>query len=80
MARIRGVEPKEAGPVIRFAYWLTRRKLGRLIMPLKITAHHPRIFRAYMQMEVGQQAARSVDRALKALVQVKVASLIGCPF
>jgi hypothetical protein len=31
-------------------------------------------------MEMGQEAARSVDAGLKALVSIKVAMEIGCPF
>jgi len=80
MARIDGVEARQAGLFVRFAYWLTRRKLGRVVAPVKITAHHPRLLRAMAAMEMGQEAARSVDAPLKMLAQIKVAMLIGCPF
>ena len=46
MARIPGVEPKEAGLFTRIAYFMTKRRLGRVIMPIKIKAHHPRLLRA----------------------------------
>jgi hypothetical protein len=59
---------------------MTRRKVGRVVLPIKVTAHHPRLLRAVAAMEMGQAAARSVGAALKALVQVKVAMLVGCPF
>ena len=80
MARIEGVEPQKTGWFVRFIYWMTRRKLGRLILPVKIAAHHPRLLRAVGEMEQGQMAARSVDAGLKALAEVKVAMMIGCPF
>ena len=80
MPRIQGIEKAEAGFLVRLAYWLTKRKLGRVIVPVKIVARHPRLLRAYAHMELGQEAASSVDVRLKALVQVKVAMLIGCPF
>jgi hypothetical protein len=80
MARIQGVEERNAGLFVRLAYWLTRRKLGRLIEPVKITAHHPRLLRAVAGMEMGQQAARSVPADLKALASIKAAMLVGCPF
>jgi hypothetical protein len=80
MARIDGVEARQAGLFVRFAYWLTRRKLGRVVTPVKITAHHPRLLRAMAAMEMGQEAARSVEAPLKMLAQIKVALLIGCPF
>lgn len=80
MARIEGLPANKAGLYARFAYWLTRRKLGRMLEPITITAHHPRLLRAMGGMEMGQAAAHSVDAQLKTLVQIKVAMLIGCPF
>ena len=86
MARMSGLEPHQAGWYTRFVYWLVRRGIGkltgssRLIEPVKITAHHPRLLKAYGQMEMGQGAATSVPASVKALADIKVATLIGCPF
>ena len=80
MARIAGVEPEQAGWFVRFVYWMVRRKLGRVVLPIKIAAHHPRLLRSVGEMEAGQMAARSVDAGLKSLAEVKVATLIGCSF
>jgi 4-carboxymuconolactone decarboxylase len=86
MARMNGVEPSQAGWYTRLVYWLVRRTIGKitgksqLVEPVKITAHHPRLLKAYGQMEMGQAAATSVPAALKALASIKVATLIGCPF
>jgi hypothetical protein len=86
MARMNGVEPHQAGWFTRLVYWLVRRSIGkitgsrRLVEPVKITAHHPRLLKAYGQMERGQGAATSVPAPLKALAGIKAATLIGCPF
>jgi hypothetical protein len=80
MARIHGVEPQQAGLFVRLVYCFTRRKLGRVVLPVKISAHHLRLLRALVEMEQGQMAAKSVDAALKSLASVKVATLVGCPF
>jgi hypothetical protein len=86
MARIQGVEPAEAGWFTRLVYWLVRRKMGkltgrnRLIEPITVTAHHPRLLKAMGQMEMGQEAARSVPVRLKSLASIKAATLVGCPF
>lgn len=86
MARIGGVEPDQAGLLMRLVYWVVRRKLrkltGRACVPetIKITAHHPRLSWATGQMELGQEAARSVPAALKMLACVRAATLIGCPY
>jgi hypothetical protein len=86
MARIKGVEPHEAGLFTRFVYWLVRRKVGaiaghpRVVEPVKITAHHPRLLRAYGDMERGQEAATSVPTRLKTLASIQTSMLVGCPF
>lgn len=86
MARIQGLEPSEAGWLTRLTYWLVRRKIGKitdrkvLVEPVKITAHHPRLLRAMGQMEMGQEAARSMPASLKSLAGIKAATMIGCPF
>ena len=86
MAGMNGLEPDQAGWFKRIVYGIVRRKVGkrtgnaRLIEPVKIAAHHTRLLRAFGQMEMGQEAARSIPAALKSLVDIKAAMLIGCPF
>lgn len=80
MARIRGIEAKEAGLVTRFLYWMTKRRLGRVVLPFQITAHQPRLLRAIGEMEMKQHALETVEPRLKALAGIKTALLIGCHF
>jgi len=86
MPRMTGVEPDRAGLFTRIVYWMARRKLKkltgqeRLVEPLKITAHHSRLLMALGQMEMGQEAARTVPSSLKSLASIQAATLIGCPF
>ena len=80
MARIPGVEPSEAGLLARIAYWFVKRKLGRVIMPVKIHAHHSRLLRGVASMQMAQEAAGTLDRGLKCLAEVLVARRVGCPF
>ncbi len=72
--------PERAGLFVRLAYWFTKRKFGRVMEAVKITAHSPRLLRALSQMEVAQAKLKSVDAALVALAEIKVAAMIGCPF
>ena len=65
---------------MRFFYWMVKRKIGRVVLPVKVAAHHPRLLRSLGEMETGQMAAKSVDAGLKSLASVKTAMLIGCPF
>jgi len=80
MARIQGVEASQAGLFTRFLYWMTRRKVGRVILPFKVTAHQPRLLAAVGGMEMAQHALQTVDAKLKALASIKTATLVGCPF
>jgi 4-carboxymuconolactone decarboxylase len=86
MPRLAGVESQDAGLFTRLIYWFVRRGIGaltgqaRLVEPIKITAHHPRLLRAYGEMERGQAAAQSVPANLKTLASIKTAMLVGCPF
>jgi len=84
MARIAGAPANSGGPVRRLfvagLYWLTKRRLGRLIMPVQVTAHHPTILWGYGQMEQAQAGSKLVDGRLKWLAELRVATLVGCPF
>jgi len=84
MARISGA-PRNQGGLLRrlfvgIVYSITQRRLGRVIMPIRVTAHHPRVFWGYLQMEQSQMSSKLVDEKLKGLAQLRVATLIGCPF
>ncbi len=80
MARIQGVDGKQAGLFVRLAYWFCKRKVGRVIEPIRVHAHVPRLLRGLAAMEMAQEAVRSVDPLVKAIAQIRVATRIGCPF
>jgi hypothetical protein len=84
MARLRGADPRSqgllSGLLTRAAYALTKRKVGRVVTPVQIVAHHSRILWGQAQMELSFGASRLVDAGLKNLAQLRVATLIGCPF
>jgi hypothetical protein len=66
--------------LVGIVYTLTRRRLGRVIMPIQVTAHHSKIFWGYIQMEQSQMSSKLVDPKLKGLAELRVATLVGCPF
>jgi len=84
MARISGASANQGGLLRRLflsiVYSLTRRKVGRVVMPVQVTAHHPTILWGYGQMEQSQLGSKLVDAKLKGLAQLRVATLVGCPF
>jgi hypothetical protein len=86
MAYMKGIDRAEAGWFTQLVYWFVRRSLrkvtgkDRLIEPVKVAAHHPRLLRAMGQMEGGVAAAKSVPAKLKQLASLQTARLTGCPF
>ncbi len=84
MARIQGAPIHRGGPLRRLfvgiVYSLTRRKVGHVVMPVQVTAHHPKILWGYGQMEQSQMGSKFVDHKLKGLAELRVATLVGCPF
>jgi hypothetical protein len=84
MARISGADPSRqsffSGMFTRIVYALTRRKVGRVVMPVQVTAHHPAVLWGYGQMEQSLLSSHRVDAALKKLATLQVATLVGCPF
>jgi len=84
MARISGAPSNQGGLLRRLfvglVYSLTRRRLGRVVMPVQVTAHHSKLFWGYVQMEQSQMGSKLVDAKLKGLAELRVATLVGCPF
>ena len=70
MARIPGALRNQGGLMRRLfvviVYSLTQRRLGRVIMPIQVTAHHPRIFWGYLEMEQLRRAGLSFAQIFKA--------------
>lgn len=57
-----------------------RQRFGRDLAPFGVTAHNPAVLDAMMGFEQGVAAADRLPAALKHLVNLKVAALLGCPF
>ena len=82
--RIAGADPKQqswiSGCFTRLVYRMTKKKLGHVAGPMQIIAHHPRIMWGYGQMEQSLSGAAVVPAELKHLAEMRVATLVGCPF
>ncbi len=88
MTRVAGVSASEAGPYVRLAYFFTRRGLGRLagrqpermIEPLEMYAHLPGLLRGYGSLEQATARLHRVDKRLRALAELKAATLTHCEY
>ena len=80
MAYILSRSVQGSGLFVRLAYWLARRRMGRVPAPVGVMAHHPGVLAAAAAFELSFERARDVDVRLKELAMVKAASLVGCRF
>jgi hypothetical protein len=80
MARIEGVEPKQTSFLMRQVFKKVRKMLGRDLTPQKIQARVPRLFwfNVLGLWLVGEKA--KVPARLRALVTLRTAVRVGCPF
>ncbi len=88
MARIAGVAPGQAGPVVKLVYRFMRRGTQRMtgrapargsgIEPLEIWAHRPKMMSGMGKFQQAVRKGDAVDERLKNLVELKGAQMIGC--
>jgi hypothetical protein len=79
MTRIAGVSAREAGPLVKLAYFFTRRQIARLtgretermIEPLEMYAHVPGLLRGYARLEQATAKLHRFDERLKNLAELK---------
>jgi AhpD family alkylhydroperoxidase len=88
MARIPGVEDRGAGLTVKLAYRFTRRGLAkltgrepeRMLEPVEMYAHIPRLLSGYGKLEQATAKLHGVDRRLRGLAELKAATLTHCEY
>jgi len=80
MARIEGIDPKRTSFLMRGVFRKVRSIIGRDLTPMKIQARVPRLFWfGILGMWLLDQKAKVAPR-LRALVTLRTAVRVGCPF
>jgi AhpD family alkylhydroperoxidase len=88
MSRIAGVKTNKTGPLTRVILSVARRRTGqltgrrteRMIEPLEVYAHRPRLLIGYGMMEDATARLHRVDERLKVLAELKAATLTRCEY
>ena len=80
MERAIGISESQTGWITRFLYRALKKRIGRGSKAKTLAAHHTPTFVATTWMDAVCASARSVPPVVKELVQLKVATLVGCPF
>jgi len=80
MARVKGIDPKQAPFAMRQVFKKIRKMLGRDLTPQKIAARVPRVFWLSVLAEwlPGQRA--KVPQRQRMLLTLRTAVRVGCPF
>ena len=92
MTHFAGAPPRQAGPLVKLAYFFTRRHYARLtgretrlinermLEPLKMYAHVPGLLRAIAGLEQATARLHRLDDRLKYLAELKAATLTHCEY
>lgn len=80
MARIEGIDPKNAPFMTGFIFKKIRKIFGKDLTAQKIAARVPRVFwvNALGEWLLGQKA--KVPLRQRSIVQLRTATRVGCPF
>ena len=78
--RIQGLSEENAADQARPFYELARQRFGKLPDPLTVMAYNPAVLSAHVKYDESFNRSELVDKGLKELAQIKVATLIGCPW
>lgn len=80
MTRIQGLPDRAGGLFARLAFFMARRRLGRVPGPLRVQARHASVLAAVGGFEMALERATRVDPVAKSLAMLRAATLVGCPF
>ncbi len=71
MTRIDGVSTRNASPLVRLVYRLSRRRLGRDVEPIAVYAHAPGLLLGYGVLEQATAGQHRVQEHLKVLAETE---------
>lgn len=80
MARIEGIDSTRTSFLMRQVFRQVHKVFGKDLTPQKIQARVPRVFwvNTIAELLLGQKA--NVPRRQRAIVQLRTAARVGCPF
>ena len=80
MARIMGLDKKQAPWHLRWFYGVMRKMFGKDLTPAKIQMRLPGAMWGSIAMEAGLGRKRRVSLRYLQLAKVRTAARVGCPF
>lgn len=80
MPRISELPREDADPDVLAVYDDLTNRYGTVLQSVAVTARHTQVLDAYLGFERGMRRARRLEPALKHLIELKVATHLGCAF
>lgn len=80
MARISGLEKKQAPWHLRWFYGVMRKMFGKELTPVKLQMRRPGLVWGGIAMDAGLLRKRRVSLRYIQLGKVRTAARVGCPF
>ena len=80
MARITGLEKRDAPWHLRWFYTAMRKMFGKDLTPVKLQMRLPGLVWGSIAMEAGLGGKRKVSLRHIQLAKVRTAARVGCPF
>ena len=88
MSRLTGVSDRDAGLGAKIAFFFTKRKLAqmtgletaRMLEPLRMYAHIPRLLNAYGRLEQAESKLDILSPRHRALAELKSATTVRCEY
>lgn len=80
MPRVKPVEHPDGNAILEEIYARDRETLGEVLNTTKVYAHCPPILRAAKLLGKALEESGLLDPQLRALINVRVAQINGCPF
>lgn len=80
MPRVREIEDPGDDPILQEVFAKEREQFGYLLNPTRVQAHRPGIMQAAKRLGAAIDAAGLIPAELRALVNLRVALINGCPF
>ena len=66
--------------IAKITFFFAKRKVGKIPNPMRIMSINTPILLGYGLMELAQERAKKVSHQIKLLTDLRIATLIGCPF
>ncbi len=78
--RVRPLENREASYSMRLLFAIMKRMVGKVLTPNRVQAHCPGIAWGGTVLTAALEFAKKTDPALKHMMALRVAQIVGCPF